>query len=216
MIGYGRQLIGLAVALASLAGFVDALGFITLGGFFVSFMSGNSTRFSVGLAEGSWSHAGIALSILILFILGVMLGSVIAYFTDHNRRTRKTAVLATVSALLLVAALANDLGARPVAITAMILAMGAENGVFQRHGEVSIALTYMTGALVKIGQRLAGAFLGGPRWSWVPYLGLWTGLCTGAVTGALAHRAFGLDALWIAAAIAVALTAAVRTLPLHP
>src|SRR5574340_743904 len=110
MIGYGRQLFGLAVALAGLAGFVDALGFITLGGFFVSFMSGNSTRFSVGLGEGSWSHAGTAVSILALFVVGVMLGSVVAHFTEHNRRTRKPAVLATVSALLLVAALAPDLG----------------------------------------------------------------------------------------------------------
>ena len=40
------------VTLASLlAGFVDAVGFIASGGLFISFMSGNSTRLGIGLAE---------------------------------------------------------------------------------------------------------------------------------------------------------------------
>ena len=41
------------VALSTLAGYVDATGFLMLGGFFVSFMSGNSTRLGVGLIEGT-------------------------------------------------------------------------------------------------------------------------------------------------------------------
>ena len=43
------------VLLAALAGIVDALAFSGLGGFFASFMSGNSTRFGVGLAHG-WDY----------------------------------------------------------------------------------------------------------------------------------------------------------------
>ena len=41
--------IALACALSALAGFVDAIGFLHLGGLFVSFMSGNSTRMGVCL-----------------------------------------------------------------------------------------------------------------------------------------------------------------------
>ncbi len=184
MVGYGRQLTALAVALSGLAGFVDALGFITLGGVFVSFMSGNSTRLSVGLAEGTWGPAALTAGVIGLFLVGVVLGGVVAQLSDRSRRARKT--------------------------------MGAENSVFQRDGEVSVALTYMTGALVKIGQRLAAAMFGGPRWTWLPYLGLWLGLVTGAVGGAAAHRMLGLHALWIATAAAVALTLAVRHLPYRP
>src|SRR5690349_21813029 len=42
----------LAVALSALAGYVDGIGFLHLGGLFVSFMSGNSTRMGVSLADG--------------------------------------------------------------------------------------------------------------------------------------------------------------------
>ncbi|MFX6760099.1 DUF1275 family protein, partial [Acinetobacter baumannii] len=41
----------LACALSGLAGFVDGIGFLHLGGLFVSFMSGNSTHLGVSLAE---------------------------------------------------------------------------------------------------------------------------------------------------------------------
>ena len=40
---------------------IVTVGFMTLGGFFVSFMSGNSTRLGVGLALGEWEQAAHAL-----------------------------------------------------------------------------------------------------------------------------------------------------------
>ncbi|MEE2031684.1 YoaK family protein [Rhodococcus chondri] len=213
MVGYGRKLQALAVALSSLAGFVDAIGFITLGGVFVSFMSGNSTRLSVGLADGLWHEAGIVAGVLALFVVGVIIGGIVAELNDHSRRARKTAVLATVTGLLFVGSIGAVLDWTPLSIIAIILAMGAENAVFRRNGEVSIALTYMTGALVKIGQRIAAAFFGGPRWTWLPYLGLWGGLIGGAILGALAHKFLGLHALWIATAFAGILTVGVHSLP---
>jgi len=65
----------------------------------------------------------------------------------------------------------------------MILAMGAENAVFEKGGEVSVGLTYMTGTLLKMGQRMARALAGGPRIEWMPYFSLWAGLVAGAVLG---------------------------------
>src|SRR3546814_1217653 len=60
----------------------------------------------------------------------------------------------------------------------------------------------MTGALVKLGQRLAAALVGGPRWQWAPYLALWGGLIAGAAAGALAYPRAGMASLWIAVAAA--------------
>lgn len=208
MIHYERRLRILAICLSALAGYVDALAFLELGGFFVSFMSGNSTRLGVGLASGS-PAALIAAGLVGCFVAGVVAGS----FAGHAaRRHRRVAVLALVAALLLLAAALASLGQRHAAIALMAIAMGAENGVFERNGEVSIGLTYMTGTLVKFGQRVAGAFLGGERWAWAPYLLLWLGLVAGVLAGAAIHPLLGLQALWIAAAAAVGLSFAAAAL----
>jgi uncharacterized membrane protein YoaK (UPF0700 family) len=189
------------------AGFVDAVGFLALGGFFVSFMSGNTTRMAVGLADSA--HDGLVAAGLIgTFVLGVVLGSTIGRIAGRHRRTW---VLLVVAALLAAAVGLHGAGGQTPAFTAMALAMGAENAVFERDGEVQIGLTYMTGTLVKLGQRLAGAGAGGERWAWVPYLAQWLSLATGALSGALLYPHIDIAALWLAVvALLVLAVAALR------
>src|SRR3546814_13016718 len=58
-----------------------------------------------------------------------------------------------------------------VPLLLLAAAMGAENGVFLRDREVSIGVTYMTGTLVRVGQKLAGSVLGrGRPVAWATYL----------------------------------------------
>ena len=90
-------------------------------------------------------------------------------------------------------------------VAAVVLAMGSENAVFQRNGDVGVGLTYMTGTLVKAGQRIAAALTGGDRWAWGPYLLLWAGLTTGGAIGATAYTHIGTLALWGAAAVVASL-----------
>jgi uncharacterized membrane protein YoaK (UPF0700 family) len=203
VIRYHRRVKLLAAGLSALAGFIDATGFIALGGFFISFMSGNTTRLAVGVARGSAS-ALLAASLIGLFVLGVVLGTLAGHLA---RDRRAVMVLLLVTVLLALAALLNMTGLPRGAIAAMTLAMGAENAVFEREGEVHIGLTYMTGTLVKLGQHLTWALLGGPRWSWTPYLLLWLGLASGALAGALAWPHLGLNNLWLAAGAAAVFTA---------
>ena len=56
-----------------LAGAMLITGFLLTGGFFVSFMSGNSTRFGVAVATGEWHMAATALGLIGLFVIGVVL-----------------------------------------------------------------------------------------------------------------------------------------------
>jgi len=209
MIRYRRRYWVIAAALSALAGFVDAIAYVQLGGFFVSFMSGNSTRLGVGLA-GALPGAALAGGLIAAFVCGVILGALANRGSDTQGSVR---VLVMVTALLALAALLGALGATGAAVTLLAIAMGAENSVFQRDGEVSIGVTYMTGTLVRLGQRLATAITGGPRWGWAPYLLLWSGLIAGGVAGALAFARLGFDAVWFAAAASAVLALVFARMP---
>lgn len=191
----------LGASLAALAGAVDAVGFLALGGFFVSFMSGNTTRAGVGLVANG-AAAAEAFGLIVAFVLGVTVGTVAG---RARPAMRSPLVLALVSLLLAAAALLTGVGAPRAAGFAMALAMGAENTVFHRDKEGSPAVTYMTGTLVKLGQRAADALLGGDRTGWVPHLLLWLSFVGGACVGAVLHRRLGAGGLWVAAAVAALL-----------
>jgi uncharacterized membrane protein YoaK (UPF0700 family) len=199
-----RRNVALACALSALAGYVDAVGFLHLGGLFVSFMSGNSTRMGVSLADGQWLDAATALGLIALFVIGAAGGSLIVLGRGANRQPW----LLLVEALLLAAAaLCYAFGLPNVAIATIVLAMGLENAVFQIDGGAGLGLTYVTGALVKAGQLLAEALTGGARWGWAPNLLLWAALVAGSLCGALAYHWINLAAIWFAAGAALALSA---------
>lgn len=188
-----------------MAGYVDAIGYLATGGFFVSFMSGNTTRLGVGLGAMS-SDAGIAVRLIVMFVGGVAIGTLIGMATG---RWRRSALMLTIAALLW-SALRIAEGPNPgLAIALVVMAMGMENTVLG-NGEVRVGITYMTGTLVKIGQAFARAVAGGPPLDWVPHLMLWTGLMSGAWIGAAMFFRMGTTALW--AAIGVALLLAIAGL----
>jgi uncharacterized membrane protein YoaK (UPF0700 family) len=201
-----RRNVALACALSALAGYVDAIGFLHLGGLFVSFMSGNSTQMGVSLAEGHWLNAAAALGVIALFVIGAAAGSLIVLGRGVNRQPW---LLLAEASLLATAAICYALGMSKAAVAAIVLAMGLENAVFQIHGGAGLGLTYVTGALVKVGQLAAAALTGGPRWDWAPNLLLWAALVAGSLCGALAYHWINLAAIWFAAGAALALSAVV-------
>jgi uncharacterized membrane protein YoaK (UPF0700 family) len=198
--------ISLACALSALAGYVDGIGFLQLGGLFVSFMSGNSTRMGVSFAAGQWRPAFEALGLIALFVVGAVGGSLIVLGGGKHRQPW---LLLAEAALLAAAALCYALGLPNVAVGAIVMAMGLENAVFQIDGGSGLGLTYMTGALVKVGQFVAAALSGGPRFGWVPNLLLWGAMVAGVVLGGLAYHWIGLAAIWFAAGAALGLSAIV-------
>lgn len=204
MIRYSRPARLLAVCLSALAGFVDAAGFLHLGGYFVSFMSGNSTRLAVAAADGGPITAAV---LIVSFVVGVTVSSLIA--RRVSGASRASTVLALVAALLACAALGSAGRVWPSGVL-MALAMGAENAVFSTDSDVHIGLTYMTGALVKLGQRLAIVLSGGSARDLGWYLALWLGLVAGAVFGAFGYRALGPRAFGLAAACAAGLAVVAR------
>lgn len=203
MLGLRSREKALAVVLAATAGFVDAVGFLEVGGYFVSFMSGNSTRMVVGLVEGDLGGAGIAAVVLVSFFLGAAGGALV---TRRRNLDDRPAVLSLVSLLLFVALFLElvtsfAVFSVPVGLAVVAAAMGAMNSVFHNQGEVSLGVTYMTGAVVKSAHRLVDALFGG---SWAPYrqqVALWSALVSGGVLGAVLQVYIGVGALGVAAVV---------------
>lgn len=211
----------LAGHLTATAGFVDGLAFIHLGGYFVSFMSGNSTRAGADLATGDLTGWANAMGLVAFFVAGVVVASLAVHVRAARSGgirpsgPRSTAVWVSLLFLLLAAVFASVPALQAAVPPAIAAGMGAVNGTFTRGGEVTVGLTYMTGTLVKMGQHLALALTGGSRTVWLRYLTLWCAIAVGAIAGAVTYQWLGLGALWVAVALllvpAVVLSRRTRT-----
>ncbi|KAB7648972.1 YoaK family protein [Polymorphobacter fuscus] len=198
-----------AATLSATAGFVDAVGWLISGGLFVSFMSGNVTKLGLGLA-GRLETIALGAGLITAFVSGVVVGSLVGRRAGAGQRR---AVLWLVTILMAVAALAVGRGLLVPSVLLLAAAMGAKNTVFAADGEVKVGLTYMTGALVRIGKRIATALSGGDRLGWVQPATLFLGMLSGATLGAVTEAVLGHDALWVATAAMLALTLYVPRLP---
>lgn len=196
----------LGMALTGAAGFVDAIGFIELGGFFVSFMSGNTTQGGAALIEGAWPVFGLTLSLVVLFFIGSVFGTLLAF---SNFRWGPAAVSGAVMlgvAATLVLAMANI----PPGQTMLVLAAtaGAQNAILPMRGAVRLGATFVTGTLYVAGQDLALALKGkAPPWRWTQHLAIWLALLLGAVLGAWLYKLAGINALVLPVAVYAAFTA---------
>ncbi|MEI9927928.1 MAG: DUF1275 family protein [Sphingomonas sp.] len=203
-------LVAIAVCLAALAGFVDALAFTSVG-FFASFMSGNSTRLGVGLGSGSAGDATVAAALVLSFVSGVILAAVIARAAPARTAP---AVMAAVTGLLALGAAAARLAPGTLALLLLAAAMGAAHRLLDRGGGAGAGGS--TASLVAVGERLAGALMGdADKWGWLAALLPWLGFAAGVVIGAGAHARMGADAFWLAALFAGALTVGLAPKPVR-
>ncbi len=169
----------LALGLAGLAGLVDATGFVVAGGYFTSFMSGNTTRMGVELVERP-ALALAPLGLIACFLTGVIAGAL----TGRRFRGQHKRVLLGLVAVLLGGGAGLLVAGLPVPFLGLsAMAMGLANNVFSRDGEVTVGVTYMTGALVRFGQGVAARLAGEPLPSTRGYGLLWSALALGAAAG---------------------------------
>jgi len=188
------------LALTALAGWVDAIGFLRLGGLYPSFMSGNTTQLGIALGTHDWTAVGLPALLIALFVAGAFAGALIG-----GLATRWCLVWCfTLEALLLVAAFLLSLAqSQPVlAIAPLPLAMGLQNVTALQFARRGVGVTYVTGSLVALGEGLADAVRGNTtRWP-RPCL-TWLAMGVGAIGGATAHVIAASAALAVPAACSV-------------
>ncbi|MDB5585879.1 MAG: hypothetical protein JWP26_849 [Devosia sp.] len=192
--------LSLGLLLTAAAGFIDAIGFIKLGGFYTSFMSGNTTQLGDALVNGVWSVALLTASLVLLFFLGSFAGSALALTSRHWGPVLTLALVL----LALVTALSLTLAGYPAsqAMLALAIAAGAQNAVLLSEGSVRLGATFVTGTLFVAGQDLARALRHeAPPWRWAQHLLVWASLLAGAAFGALGYRTLDIYALALPLAV---------------
>lgn len=190
----------LGMVLTATAGFVDAIGFIELGGYFVSFMSGNTTQGGAAMVTGHWGIVGLTLSLVALFFIGSVIGTLLA--TASIRWG--PALVSGLAALGVAATLGLRLNGFSADQSMLILAAaaGAQNAILPIRGAVRLGATFVTGTLYVAGQDLAYALRGKvPRWRWVQHLAVWLSLFIGAAIGALLFEPMNIHSLLVPLAI---------------
>lgn len=153
-----------ALVLAAITGYVDAVGFTRMFDVFVANQSGNVILFGIGLGDADWEGVWRPAGSMLGFVAGVAIGLLVARRLREGVRAPSLLAIETV-VLLAVAAGAGDLAGRTapfdgVAGVLLLLgsafAMGIQTDVIRRVAQVSVATTYSSGTLMKIGDELAG------------------------------------------------------------
>jgi uncharacterized membrane protein YoaK (UPF0700 family) len=192
-----------AICLATVAGYTDGYGLRQFNTF-VSFMSGNTTSTGVYLGEQKF-HSALPEAVAILsFVVGTFLGH---WILVGKYRYSHRIVLVTSAAFMTVFVILNLRVAfvAEVGIALLSVSMGIMNPAVARIGAESVNLTFVTGALNKLGGHLALAARAttppDAQGSWDTHLrraglegGLWLAFCAGAVlAGFVTKRAGGFE-----------------------
>jgi len=202
-----RMRLCLGVLLTVAAGWLDAVGYLRLQEFYLSFMTGNSIKLGVAAAAGDWLPAAAGALVVALFLMGALTGTLVA---EMSGAWSLPATLALAACLLGTALGLSLAGWGPFhALAPVVLAMGVQNVALSPLGGVRLGATFITGTLVSVGQEMGRALLGkSGRRAWGRHALVWAGLVAGATAGAAWTERASLDALLPPAALVAILTVA--------
>lgn len=193
--------LGLGLLLTALAGYVDALGFVRLGGLYTSFMSGNTTQLAVFGAAVELHRMVLPATLLFAFLFGSVLGSGLAILVPPRWTTP---VVLAYESLLILGGLGLGLQSPELGLAAFFVAvaMGSQNAVLAQVKGFRAGTTFVTGALFSLGQKIAQALTRtGDPLGWIGDGLVWLSLLLGAYLGAQAYSLFALYALIAPAAL---------------
>lgn len=183
--------------IAMLAGYIDAVGYIELGGYFASFMNGNMTKVAIGMTSGKIDAATPAL-IVLTFLMSVAVGDIIGEKFAHHRTRVMLALTGAVLGLCWWLVQGQDHTRHTLLI--LVAAMGLLSTSISGSADRPLGLTYLTGALVRFGHAIADILRGrfeAEEWRFgLLFSMLFLGALGGAFSASSApHDAIGLAAL---------------------
>lgn len=148
-----------AALLTWVAGFVDAVGFVSLGRIYTANMSGNSIAIGIGAADQNWPEMLRRLWPVAFYVMGLLLCRILLEIGARERiRAIASLAFAGEMALLMPACLASagHAAARSYFYIALLaLAMGVQNAALTRFSSMTLHTGFVTGTLVKCAEESA-------------------------------------------------------------
>jgi uncharacterized membrane protein YoaK (UPF0700 family) len=180
------------VALSTVCGIVEAIGYMDVGHIYPAIMTGNTVQLGWTLAQSDWTHflsIGYAIA---SFFLGCMIASLL------RRHLRRTPVeLALMALLLLLAGLVRQHPALrvPVELPLLALALSMQGETIASFGGVSLQTLVVTNNMVKFSDAVVGRYLSAaPRLTPLKEVALpglaWLSYSLSAAAGAVLDRNF--------------------------
>lgn len=209
----GHEATWMALVLASVAGFVDAVGYVVLNGLFTAHMSGNTARLGVLLGHGdapaSIPQTALALAAAIsLFVFGIAVGTVVNELATRRGVRSIAAMVLGLQGLLLAifmvygaAAVGHALSVHSprgfyVLAALAIVSIGLQACALRQIAGRTVRTTYISGVLTNLAQELVNYLFwlrDGAERPARSYLGDVLGLGSRRESG---HRALLLGGIW--------------------
>jgi uncharacterized membrane protein YoaK (UPF0700 family) len=172
-----------AVVLATVAGWLDAVGYLMLRHLFTAHMTGNASKLGVALVQGHTLELAALVVAPLTFVAAIAAGTV---FADRGRPSLTLGAETLLVAVYMGCGLLA--GRRAVSGTMVVVlvgigssALGMQTAAFTQAGGETTRTTYVSGMLTRLGQ---GLVHGAPRARLALLGGLWAAYVSGAAVGA--------------------------------
>jgi len=180
--GFSRSLASVAIVLTLLAGYIDAIGYLSLGHIYVANMSGNSVAVGVQASRLDAAQVWRSLWPIFSFMAGVLISRLIVGWGLRAAWRSLTAPVIALEAVALAGFMLVPPGAGGVSLAACT--MGTQAATLSRFNGVTVYTSFVTGTLVKLGEHIAD---GNRLWAaW--FGGIWSAYIAGAILGATAVK----------------------------
>ncbi len=191
-----------AIALASIAGMVNAVGLLGFEHLAVSHVTGTTSLLGAALARGQWPAVAQLWAVLIAFSLGAMLGGLVVQDSTLRLGSRYGVALFLEAVLLVAAVLMFERGQLAGALLAA-MACGLQNAMVTTYSGAVVRTTHLTGMFTDLGIGLGHLLRGMPlkvRQLSLSALVI-TGFLGGAIAGTWLFQLYGYRALLVPAVL---------------
>jgi uncharacterized membrane protein YoaK (UPF0700 family) len=190
--------VGLLLALN--AGFINAIGLLSLFNLAVSHVTGSVSNLGTAIARGDL----VQVQILALVITSYFAGNVVSGFlVEHEelQRGHRYVSALLVEAIFIVAAIWLFNQERRLANYVLAAACGLQNGLATRYSGATVRTSHMTGIVtdlgILLGQRVRGKSIS--LWRVQLLSTLFAGFLGGGILAGFIFQSWGYQALWVSA-----------------